>query len=85
MWTSTKSLRGKEFCSILNAAVREDTDDELAETAADMARNINMLCVTAGGQAIAVHPPDNICYRGGGFDDWYRDFFVAGREFRKPP
>jgi hypothetical protein len=77
MWTSTKALRGKEFCSILNDAVREDSP-ELAETAADMARAINLLCVTANGQAIAVHPPENICYRGGGFDDRFRDFFAPG-------
>ena len=29
-------------------------------------------------------PPDNLCFRGGGFDEQYRSFFVKGREFRQP-
>lgn len=83
MWTSTLTLRGMEFCSILNGAVREDSA-ALADNVADMCRAINQLCVTANGQTIAIHPEDNVCYRGGGFDDRYRDFFVAGWEFRQP-
>eukprot|EP01045_Picozoa_sp_COSAG04_P012309 COSAG04_NODE_823_length_10051_cov_18.357617_7_plen_392_part_00 len=33
---------------------------------------------------LAIHPPDNVCFRGGGFDDRYRSFFVSGRQFRQP-
>ena len=33
---------------------------------------------------LAVHPPDNVCYRGGGFDDQYRSFFIKGRKYRQP-
>ena len=84
MWTSTLQLRGREFSSILNAAVRDDTL-ELAPPAADMARAINQLCVNAGRQSSTrQHPPNNVCYRGGGFDDSYRDFFAVGRVFRQP-
>lgn len=31
-----------------------------------------------------VHPPGNVCFRGGGFDDRYRSFYAAGRQFRQP-
>jgi hypothetical protein len=88
MWTSALQLRGREFCFILNAAVRSD-DPELVEATAQLTRAINKLCVTAGGPGPArapraVHPPGNLCFRGGGFDDRYRSFFVKGRCFRQP-
>ena len=83
MWTSALQLRGREFCYILNDAVREDTP-VLAPTLGKVARAINQLCVTAGRETAAVHPPDFVCYRGAGFDDAYRSFFVAGRRFRQP-
>jgi hypothetical protein len=81
MWTSALQLRGREFCFILNDAVREDAP-ALAGTMGKIARSINQLCVTAGCET--VHPPDFVCYRGGGFDDAYRSFFVPGRAFRQP-
>ena len=81
MWTSALTLRGKEFCFIFNSAVRGD-DLSLADATAGLSRGMNKLCVTAGGAAIAVHPPGNVCFRGGGFDDRYRSFFVKGRQFR---
>ena len=77
-------LRGREFCYILNAAVRDDAAD-LIGPLAGLTRAINRLCVTAGVTGhTAVHPPGNVCFRGGGFDDRYRSFFVAGRQFRQP-
>jgi hypothetical protein len=84
MWTSALQLRGREFCFILNWAVREDAP-ELADPSAGLTRAINQLCVTVGvaGHA-AVHPTGNICYRGGGFDDQHRDFYTAGKSFRQP-
>ena len=81
MWTSALQLRGREFCFIINDVVR---DDELARPLAKVSRAINQLCVTAGRETAAEHPPDFVCYRGAGFDDRYRSFFVAGREFRQP-
>ena len=83
MWTSSLQLRGREFCFILNEAVREDTP-ALAGTLGKIARAINQLCVTANRETAAVHPPNFVCYRGGGFDDRYRDFFVPRRHFRIP-
>ena len=50
-----------------------------------LARAINALCLGGGGGTQAeAHPPGNVCYRGGGFDDKYRDFFCRGRAFRQP-
>ena len=85
MWTSALRLRGREFCFILNAAVRSD-DDELADSTAGLTRAINQLCVTTGASALqaAAHPPDSFCFRGGGFDDRYHSFYVSGRQFRQP-
>ena len=83
MWTSALTLRGKEFCYILNRAVRGD-ELPVADATAGLSRGINKLCVTAGGGVVAVHPPGNMCFRGGGFDDRYRSFFVKGRQFRQP-
>ena len=84
MWTSFQALRGREFCFILNQVARNDVPERMGP-AATLTRAINQLCVTAGvsGHA-AVHPPNNMCFRGGGFDMKYRNFFVAGREFRQP-
>jgi hypothetical protein len=84
MWTSALQLRDREFCFILNACVRHDWK-EAAAPLAKVTRAINQLCVTAGvtGHA-AVHPPDNVCFRGGGFDSQFRGFFVQGRKFRQP-
>ena len=86
MWTSFRQLRGRELCYMLSLVVRDDPPDDVRPAAA-LTRAINRLCVTAGAGATsrpAIHPPDNVCYRGGGFNDLYRDFFVAGREFRQP-
>eukprot|EP01045_Picozoa_sp_COSAG04_P028683 COSAG04_NODE_4518_length_2040_cov_1.781041_4_plen_203_part_00 len=82
MWTSALQLRGREFCFILNDCVREDRM-ELVAALAKVARGINRLCVTADA-AVAVRPPGYVCYRGGGFDNQYRSFFVQGRSFRQP-
>jgi hypothetical protein len=83
MWTSALQLRGREFCFILNDAVREDRKED-GPALAKVVRSINELCVTINSAAVAVHPPDNVCIRGGGFDDKYRSFFVTGRKFRQP-
>jgi hypothetical protein len=82
MWTSTMQLHGREFCSYLNAAVRSD-DPFLAAVTASLSRAINQLCVTAA-DANDAFPPQGICFRGGGFDERYRNFFVSRRKFRQP-
>ena len=47
-----------------------------------ISRAINRLCVSI--PPTPPFPPDNICFRGGGFDDRFRSFFVRGRQFRQP-
>ena len=81
MWTSALRLRGKEFCFILNDALRGD-NAELADSMAGLARGINKLCVAVPPRP--PFPPGHLCFRGGGFEDRYRSFFVKGREFRQP-
>jgi len=84
MWTSYRQLRGREFCAILNEAARDDSPDRVKPAAA-LTRAINQLCVTPSGEEPRPpFPPEFLCFRGGGFDDRYRDFFAPGREFRQP-
>lgn len=79
VWTSAKVLRGREFCFILNEAVR---DDEAADATAVIARAINKLCVTIPPRP--PFPPGNVCFRGGGFDNKHRSFYKTNQEFRQP-
>ena len=80
MWTSALSLQGREFCYILNFAVRDD-GDALVEPAAIITRAINRLCVQQPRQqerhlrVSVYHPMNDVCFRGGGFNDEFRDFF----------
>ena len=87
MWTSALPLRGREFCFILNYALRADTED-LVEPAAIIARGINRLCVQPEHpEALRMsvyHPEEDVCFRGGGFNDDCRDFFAAERKYRQP-
>ena len=41
------------------------------------------MCVTFG-QGAGAHPPNDECFRGGGFDDQFRGFFTEGKQFRQP-
>eukprot|EP01045_Picozoa_sp_COSAG04_P016512 COSAG04_NODE_1384_length_6988_cov_5.001161_1_plen_1277_part_00 len=81
MWTSTLQLGGKEFCFIINDGVRADEKESTSQLA-KVARGINKLCVSVPPNP--PFPPDDTCYRGGGFDDRYRGFFAPGQRFRQP-
>lgn len=89
LWTSEhRDSTGREFCSILNFALRED-DEAIIRPLTTIARAINLLCVYDPGRLSWVenHPTDNVCYRGGGFDDQYREFFQVqhpAKKFRQP-
>lgn len=90
MWTSPRQLRGREFCSIINHALRDD-EEEMIRPLASIARAINKLCVHDVGResfyAEQNHPPDYICYRGGGFDDRHQAFFTVEhtpKKYRQP-
>eukprot|EP01046_Picozoa_sp_COSAG06_P031942 COSAG06_NODE_3152_length_5767_cov_9.071101_6_plen_878_part_00 len=90
LWTSALSLRGREFCSIINYALRDDAD-AMVRPVATIARAINKLCVQDVGHesffAAQNHPPNHICYRGGGFDDTHQAFFTVEhppKKYRQP-
>ena len=62
-----------------------DDDPALQDSAATLTRAINQMCVTFGQGAEAhAHPPNDECFRGGGFDDQFRGFFTQGKKFRQP-
>lgn len=87
LWTSAKALSvgdgtNPEFCFIYSQLLREDAAS-LARSCAIIARALNKNLV--GGRAQAVHFPSNgECWRGGGFDEQYRNFFEIDKKFRVP-
>ena len=88
LWTSDSTFQGmeehnKEFCSLLNAAIRDD-QPALAAPAAALTRGINALCLEGRKDAVLPFPPSGRVYRGGGFDDAHRDFFTVGKQYRVP-
>ncbi len=80
-WTSALQLRGREFCFILNRAVRGD-EPPLADPTAGLSRGINKLCVSVPPRP--PFPPGDVCLRGGGFDDRYRRCATAYLVPRSP-
>ena len=92
IWTSAQRLppgsHGAEFCSILNAAIREDHAGCARDTAV-LCRSLNELLVTrrapAAGQPVRF-PPGARCWRGGGLPDEHRAWYAArvGQKYRVP-
>jgi hypothetical protein len=89
LWTSSQIFVGmnqhaKEFCSLLNAAIRSD-DERLMPPTALLVRAINALCVAGRiGGAGAAFPTNGRTFRGTAFDDAHRNFFVEGKKYRAP-
>jgi hypothetical protein len=87
VWTSTKKFSdGREFCSILNQAIREDCAAGAPHTAlVTRAINLNLTVARAATAAVAF-PPMGITWRGGGFMDTAdtRAFFKPGKCYRVP-
>merc|ERR1711939_98255 len=87
MWTGTAELEGKELCSILNEAIREDVATEHTVV---ISRALNSyLCIKRRKGAGAVHrpirwPEGNQTFRGGGLPPLHRHFFVVGKMYRAP-
>lgn len=57
LWTSAKTLRGQEFCSILNESIRDDVASCMTDVAV-ICRGINSLCVmdrSGGGTTTTVN------------------------------
>eukprot|EP00292_Cryptomonas_paramecium_P005097 CAMPEP_0113703336 /NCGR_PEP_ID=MMETSP0038_2-20120614/25793_1 /TAXON_ID=2898 /ORGANISM="Cryptomonas paramecium" /LENGTH=428 /DNA_ID=CAMNT_0000627767 /DNA_START=800 /DNA_END=2086 /DNA_ORIENTATION=+ /assembly_acc=CAM_ASM_000170 len=88
VWTSGKRMGGKdsrEFCSILNAAIRRD-DARAMPFVATFARAVNELCVVRGARDASAlkFPPDGALWRGGGLPDAHRGFYAPGVRYRVP-
>ncbi len=89
LWTSTQIFVGmnqhaKEFCSLLNAAIRSD-DERLMPSTALLVRAINALCVARrNGEARPEFPTNGRTFRGTAFDNVHRHFFVEGKKYRVP-
>jgi hypothetical protein len=86
LWTSVETMcpgHPLELCSILNAVIREDIDEQVAH-AAVLVRGINQLCVTRSRPGGIPFPPGGETWRGGGFDDTHRAFFAVGTLYRAP-
>lgn len=89
LWTSPRrGILGMEFCSILNAIIRADVDNEIS-SAVVIIRAINNRRVRRQDVSAVeklVFPPGGILWRGGGFRDIYRTFFEGntGKKIRVP-
>ena len=93
LWTSDQRFSGpgvpakhqREFCSLLNAALRRDDGKLLAE-AMPLIRVINKLCVVRGErpEALLRIPPGNRSFRGAGIPDAHLGFYVPGVKYRVP-
>ena len=92
LWTSTKThdvVNQFEFCSILNAVIRDDIFQEI-EAAAVIFRSINSRRVQRIGDAkhiaTATYPPKGETWRGSSFRNEFQDFFtnLVGKKYRVP-
>ena len=84
LWTSAATLRGREFCSLLNQALREDGADTI-DHAVTCTHAINTFCVTrlAGGIPVP-WPSEHVLYRGGAMPRCFQSFFAVGKAYRAP-
>lgn len=80
LWSSAKKAKGRELCSYLNQAIREDNREQL-QAAMPLIRSINQLLVTRGSLA-EKWPSENITYRGAGLPTEHRSFFAEGTKYR---
>ena len=88
LWTSALTFDGmgehnREFCSLLNTAIRDD-HPKLAYPTAMLLRGLNAMCCAGRGGGVLPFPSRGVTYRGGGFDDSYRGFFTKGKQYRQP-
>jgi hypothetical protein len=83
LWTSAEHIKGREFCSILNEAIRLD-DPIVSSTVAALARAINCLSIMRGKSVDVEWPGDFKLYRGGGLPVEHQSFFSVGKEYRVP-
>lgn len=82
LWSSAEQVGGREFCSLLNHAIRTD-DEELLPSATIIVRAVNELCVHRRKDPVR-WPEDHVTYRGGGLPDGHQRFFEPGKKYRVP-
>ena len=85
LWTSAATLGGREFCSILNEALRNDTAATISHVAT-ITHALNAFCVTrrASGAPPVQWPTEHVTYRGTAMPRAHRAFFTAGTKYRAP-
>eukprot|EP00401_Gymnodinium_catenatum_P041986 CAMPEP_0117548876 /NCGR_PEP_ID=MMETSP0784-20121206/47874_1 /TAXON_ID=39447 /ORGANISM="" /LENGTH=434 /DNA_ID=CAMNT_0005345843 /DNA_START=46 /DNA_END=1346 /DNA_ORIENTATION=+ len=85
LWTSALTLRGREFCALLNQAIRDD-DDATIGHAAIIAHALNKFCVArrAHGAPPVPWPASHVTYRGTAMPRVHRSFFQVGKQYRAP-
>lgn len=83
LWTSAETLRGREFCSLLNQALREDNAASIAH-AATITHAINTFCVVRRGGNPVSWPAEHVTYRGGAMPRCHQGFFTGGKAYRAP-
>jgi hypothetical protein len=91
IWTSTQQLQGAgvdkafnvEFCSLLNRALRDDTDDVMPHLVV-IVRAINALCIVRRDEKSLKFPPNAMSHRGGALPLQHHHFFAVGKKYRVP-
>ena len=83
-WTSADTFGSREFCSLLNEALRSDAADAIAHAAA-ITHALNAFCVSrrSGGSRVR-WPPKHLTYRGTAMPRDKREFFTVGKKYRAP-
>jgi len=87
LWTSENAhavVKGMELCSVLNAVIRDDVEEEI-RAAAIIFRSINSRRVQRNSQA-GTFPPNGETWRGTQFKDRYKPFFdhMLNKKYRVP-
>ena len=83
LWTSAATLRGRELCSLLNQALREDAESSIAH-AATITHAINTFCVVRRGGTPVTWPADHYLYRGAAMPRCHQGFFTVDKAYRAP-
>jgi hypothetical protein len=95
VWSTAERLRGVEFCSMMNAIIRED-DRILVSQAARICYMMHPLLVTAAGPSsnrlqvddVRLLPEKSaswyVTHRGGSLPAEHNSFFTEGKSYRAP-
>ena len=73
----------REFCSLLNQALREDDADTVGH-AVTCTHAINTFCVARRGGIPVPWPSEHVLYRGGAMPRCFQSFFAVGKAYRAP-